>query len=114
MDTLWFGVKLGLGIAGGLFAAFLVWRIGVRISAELREFPSVFLDRRFVEAGFVWEENADVRGWLTRDPSNGEWIMWDARSRKVLRSTDDDTSWRVSAESLEECLAVGRAPQNGP
>ncbi len=111
MDTIWFGVKLGVGIAGGMLAAFVVWRIVLRVRAELRELPSLFLDRRFAKAGFTWEENANVRGWLTRDPNNGEWIIWDAESRRVLRSSEGDGCWRVSAESLDECLAVGRAWQ---
>ena len=96
VDTIWFGVKLGIGVASGILAAVLVLAdCSVGSRGELHALPSLLRDRRFVRAGFVWEENANVRGWLTRDPANGEWIMWDAGSRKVLRSTDEDACWRV-------------------
>jgi len=105
MDTIWFGIKLGVGITVGVLIAVVVWRMVHRIWIEIRGY---LLARRFVKAGFCWEPNAKVAGWLTRDPNNDDWILWDEENNKMLRSPDTYIEWRESTETLEECLALGR------
>jgi hypothetical protein len=101
MDAIWFGVKIGVGIAIAIFAITL-------LVGRLRWLAACYLDRRFVKAGFSWEENRNVRGWLTRDPNNDDWILWDRGNNRMLRSTDNDNAWTVSPENLEQCLNLGQ------
>jgi hypothetical protein len=101
MDTFWLGLKIGLGIAAGLTIWFAVARFPRRIRATLR-------DWRFSNAGFTYENNPNVSGWLTRDPHNGDWILWDDRHDVMLRSTEDAATWRATTETMQQCLTLGR------
>ena len=101
MDTFWFGLKIGLGIAAGLTIWFAAARLPRKIRATLRAW-------RFRNAGFSYEENRNVSGWLSRDPYNDDWILWDDRHDVMLRSTDDDVTWRATTETMEQCLNLGR------
>jgi hypothetical protein len=105
MSTVWFGVKIGAGILLGIvaasIAAIVVWRV-------FNEIRVLAFARQFVRAGFTWEENQNVRGWLTRDPHNEDWILWDEQHARMLRSSDGDREWRVSPERRRRCLDLGR------
>jgi len=93
MSEILFGVKIGLGIAIGLW---LAWRAYAWMT-------DLVLTLRFTRAGFTRERN----GWLSRDPNNDDWILWDPKNRRMLRSTDADTLWRTSGENLGQCLRLG-------
>lgn len=101
MATVWYGLKIGLGIGAGLGILFLA-------SFWFRRLRSHFHALRFVRAGFTYEQNPNVIGWLSRDPYNDDWILWDEIHQVMLRSADGDASWRISRESLRECLRIGR------
>ena len=101
----WAGFKIGVGIALGILAIVVIVRLARRV---LREISGSVVARRFVSAGFTWEENPNVCGWLTRDPNNGEWILWDEKQARMFRSSDNDSRWRVSSESRQKCLELGR------
>ena len=107
METIWFGLKLGVGFTLGLLLMILLWR-GTR---AVRGF---LLDRKFVKAGFTWEPG--LQGWLSRDPSNDDWILWDAQDKRVMRRKDPENpflaaecTWEPSGESVGDCLSVGVA-----
>lgn len=48
------------------------------------------------------------QGWLSRDPHNDDWILWDEQNKRMLRATEPDGNWRPSGESLEQCIALGQ------
>jgi hypothetical protein len=101
MHNIWFGIEVGVGLV-----------IGVAVAAILLlRLRDLSITRKFSKAGFLWEENQNVRGWLSRDPHNNDWILWDERSHRMLRSGDNDAQWQVSSESLEACLKLGLAYQ---
>jgi hypothetical protein len=93
MNEVLFGIKIGLGVAIGLW---LAWRVCGWVT-------DLVLTLRFTRAGFTWERS----GWLSRDPDNDDWILWDPKNHRMLRSSDSDTQWRLSAESLGQCLSLG-------
>lgn len=99
MGTIWFGVKIGVGTAIGLLFVYYVWR-------ELRALPETIRALKFHRAGFNWAEGP--QGWLSRDPCNDDWILWDEQNDRMLRATDPDGNWRPSGESLEQCISLGR------
>lgn len=99
MGTIWLGLKIGIGVAIGLLLVYYAWR-------ELRGLPETFRAVRFHRAGFDWAEGP--QGWLSRDPYNDDWILWDERNNRMLRATDPDGNWRPSGETLEQCTALGR------
>jgi hypothetical protein len=99
MGTIWLGLKIGVGIAIGLLVVYYIWR-------ELRALPETFRTLRFSRAGFDWAEGP--QGWLSRDPSNDDWILWDERNKRMLRATDPDGNWMPSGETQEQCIALGR------
>jgi hypothetical protein len=101
MGAFWFGLKIGLGIAAGV----TIWLVVARLSQVIR---AMLRDWRFTRAGFCYENNSNVAGWLTRDPHNDDWILWDDRHHVMLRSADGDTNWRATAETMKQCLALGR------
>jgi hypothetical protein len=101
MATLWYGIKIGLGIGAGLAILFIA-------TFWLRRLRCHFQALRFSRAGFTYEQNPHVTGWLSRDPENDDWILWDETHKVMLRSTDGDASWTASQESLQECLRIGR------
>lgn len=102
MDAVWFGMKIGAGIVIGAVVAIIV----------IREINDLIITRKFLRAGFTWEENSNVRGWLTRDPVNDDWLLWDTDHGRTLRSSDHDSHWRVSAENRDRCLEIGRRYQS--
>ena len=104
METLWFGIKMGVGIAAGLTIFFIVVRVFNGIRARITVL-------RFARAGFTYENNLQVSGWLTRDPHNDDWIIWDDKHNVMLRSADEDAAWRTTNESMHQCLALGRGYQ---
>ena len=100
MDSVWLGIKIGFGIAGGITAVWVVY-------ISFRYIAARMLDWKFYRANFTWEENEHVQGWLSRDPDNYGWILWDCVNNRMLRSQDGDGSWEPSRESVSECLRVG-------
>ena len=96
---LWFGLKIGVGFAIGLLLVYYLWR-------EIRGIPETRRALRFHRAGFNWAEGP--QGWLSRDPLNDDWILWDERNERMLRATDPGGNWRVSGETLDECIALGQ------
>ncbi len=99
MGTIWFGLKIGIGIAVGLLLVYYAWR-------ELRTLPETRRSLRFHKAGFDWAEGP--QGWLSRDPNNDDWILWDEQNKQMFRSTDRDPNWRPSGETLDQCIALGQ------
>lgn len=96
MSQILFGMKIGLGIAIGLLLAWLACRVYVWVT-------DLVLTLRFSRAGFTWERS----GWLSRDANNDDWILWDLKNRRMFRTSDSDTQWRLSEESLGQCLKLG-------
>jgi hypothetical protein len=101
MGTVWLGVRIGIGI----ILAFAAFRVSMRWFGK---FASRSNAKKFTKAGFQWEENQNVQGWLTRDPDNDDWILWDCPSQRMLRSSDNDSTCKVSTETRDECLSLGR------
>lgn len=99
MAAVWFGLKIGVGVAIGLLIVYYVWR-------ELRAIPHTRIALKFHKAGFDWADGP--QGWLSRDPGNDDWILWDERNNRMLRATDPGGEWRPSGENLEQCLDLGR------
>ena len=66
----------------------------------------------FRSAGFTFERCGPHRGWLSRDPSNGDWIMWNVKEHRMYRgATPDALLWMRSPESEGECIELGVASQ---
>jgi hypothetical protein len=101
MDTIWFGIKIGIGIAVGLMIVMVAARMLRGIRTLLRDF-------RFTRAGFSYENNPNISGWLTRDPQNDDWILWDDKHDVMLRSADGDAAWHASNETLNDGIALGQ------
>jgi hypothetical protein len=99
VGTIWLGLKIGVGFAVGLLLVYYIWR-------ELRAVPETRRALRFHKAGFNWAEGPQV-GWLSRDPNNDDWILWDEQNQRMLRATDLDPNWRPSEETLDQCIALG-------
>lgn len=99
MGTIWFGLKIGIGFAVGLLLVYYAWR-------EIRAIPETRRTLRFHKAGFNCAEGP--QGWLSRDPYNDDWILWDERNERMLRATDPDGDWRLSGETLDEWIALGQ------
>lgn len=98
MGAIWFGLKVGIGVGIGLLLVYFIWN-------EIRAIPNTALAVKFHKAGFDWAKGP--QGWLSRDPNNDDWILWDERNNRMLRATDPGGDWRPSDESLEQCLALG-------
>jgi hypothetical protein len=98
VGTIWLGLKIGVGFAVGLLLVYYAWR-------ELRALPETRRALRFHKAGFNWAEGP--QGWLSRDPNNDDWILWDEQNERMLRATDPDPNWRPSEETLDQCIALG-------
>lgn len=97
--TIWLGLKIGVGFAIGLLLVYYMWR-------EFRGVPQTRRALRFHMAGFDWAEGP--QGWLSRDPHNNDWILWDEQNERMLRAADPDGSWRPSGENLDQCIALGQ------
>jgi hypothetical protein len=98
MGTIWLGLEIGVGFAVGVLLVYYVWR-------EIRALPATRRALRFHKAGFDWADGP--QGWLSRDPYNDDWILWDERNERMLRATGDD-DWRPSGETLDECITLGQ------
>lgn len=99
MGTIWLALKVGVGFAVGLVVVYYAWR-------EVRALPETRRALRFHKAGFSWAEGP--QGWLSRDPNNDDWILWDGQNQRMLRATDPDPNWRLSGETLDQCIALGQ------
>ena len=101
VDTIWFGVKVGIGIAVGVTV------VSVLIGA-FRALAVYYTHWRFYRAKFTWEHGQHIQGWISRDPQNDDWILWDCANNRMLRSQDFDGSWTATNETVTECLEMGR------
>jgi hypothetical protein len=99
METIWFGVKIGVGIGLGSLLVYYVWR-------EFRGLPETRLALKFHRAGFDWAKGP--QGWLSRDPQSDEWILWHEGTNQMFRATDPDGEWKPSGESIGQCIALGQ------
>jgi hypothetical protein len=99
MAMIWVGFKIGVGAAIGLLLVYYTWR-------EIRALPDTRRALRFHKAGFNWEKGQ--QGWISRDPNNDDWILWQEQTGIMFRSTDSVPEWHPSGESLDECLALGQ------
>lgn len=103
MDTVWFGVKLGIGIVIGMTLIRFVWR----------EITGFALTRQFTKHGCTYQHEggseAHPNGWMTRDPNSNDWILWDVDRQRMMRLNDEapkSEPWKVSGESLAEFLSL--------
>jgi hypothetical protein len=71
VGTIWLGLKIGVGFAVGMLLVYYIWR-------ELRGLPETRRALRFHKAGFNWAKGP--QGWLSRDPNNDDWILWDEQN----------------------------------
>jgi hypothetical protein len=63
----------------------------------------------FVSSGFEFSRCGPFEGWLSRDPTNDDWILWSLKEQRMFRgSTPDAFLWVASSESKEECIQLGR------
>jgi hypothetical protein len=103
MDTVWFGIKIGIGIVIGMALVRFLWN-------ELREF--VFA-REFSKRGCTYQHEggseSHPNGWMTRDPNNDDWILWDIERKRTMRLNDQapkSEPWKPTDESLAEFLSL--------
>jgi hypothetical protein len=63
----------------------------------------------FVSSGFEFARCGPFEGWLNRDPTNDDWIIWSLKEQRMFRGpTPDAFLWVYSPESKEECIQLGR------
>jgi hypothetical protein len=105
MRTIWIGWDLIVGIAVVLMVTIAIGLVlAIRSWKKVR---AIRLSARFVDAGFTWEYK--LQGWLSRDPYNQDWILWDERNKRMLRLPDrEDADWRPSEETLQQCIELGQ------
>ena len=103
MDTVWFGVKLGIGIVIGMALVRFVWR-------EITGFAQT---RQFTKRGCTYQHEGGSEihpnGWMTRDPNSNDWILWDIDRQRMMRLNDKAQKtepWRASGENLAEFLSL--------
>lgn len=99
METVWHGIKLGIGLIVGFGVLFFLFR-------EIRGFLYTL---RFTRVGCTYqkgEKPGTPSGWLTRDPRIDDWLLWDVAHRVCLRMADhrgsmrwDDAHWQAWAVS---------------
>jgi len=101
MDTVWYGLKLGVGIALGLALARFVWN----------QITGFALARQFTKRACTYQREggseAHPNGWMTRDPNNDDWILWDIDRKRTMRLNDSapkSKPWEPTNESLSEFL----------
>lgn len=108
MDTVWVGIKLSFGLALGFALLYVVFRV-------FRQIRGFLFNLRFVHAGCTYqsgERPGAPCGWVTRDISNDDWVLWDVDGAVALRCSEDDppgASWRVSNETLRQFLTLARS-----
>jgi hypothetical protein len=105
MDTIWFGVKIGIGIVIGIALARFLFR----------EFMGFIDARRFTKVGCTFQHEggseAHPNGWMTRDPESSDWILWDIDRNKVMRLHDEaaqSTAWRATTESYGDFMRMAK------
>ena len=105
MGEIWFGWNI---IVGMVVVIVLEITFGLRLARPLwQKVRAKRLSARLVDAGFTWEYK--LQGWLSRDPYNNDWILWDERNERMLRRPDQERAgWRQAEESLRECIDLGR------
>jgi hypothetical protein len=103
MDTVWFGVRLGIGIVTGMTLIRSAW-------CEITGFA---LSRQFTRRGCTYENEGGSEthpnGWMTRDPNSGDWILWDVDRQRTMRLDDEAprfAPWKASTENLAEFLSL--------
>jgi hypothetical protein len=101
VDTLWIGIKLGIGIVIGM----------ALIRFVCREITGFAFSRQFTKRSCTYQHEggseAHPNGWMTRDPNNDDWILWDVDRQRTMRLSDEapkSEPWNVSSESLVEFL----------
>jgi hypothetical protein len=69
--------------------------------------------RDFTKRGCQYQHEggseAHPNGWMTRDPSSSDWILWDVTRQRMMRLNDEapkSEPWKVSNESLAEFLSL--------
>jgi len=103
VDTVWLGVKIGIGIVIGMAVVLFAWR----------EITGFALTRQFTKRGCTYQHEGGSEthpnGWMTRDPNNSDWILWDIDRQRMMRLNDEaqkSEPWRASDESLVEFLSL--------
>jgi hypothetical protein len=103
VDTVWLGVKLGIGIVIGMALIRFAWR----------EITGFALTRQFTKRGCTYQHEggseAHPNGWMTRDPNSNDWILWDVDRQRMMRLNDEASKfepWKLSNESLAEFLSL--------
>jgi hypothetical protein len=98
----WAGIEFGIGLVVG------IWLLIV-VPLRARAYYELWL---LMSSGCTYQDGSGgpeaPRGWLTRDVTNNDWILWDETSRVVLRCNDDapGAPWRASNESLRQFLSL--------
>ena len=63
----------------------------------------------FPAAGFVYRRSGSHLGWVSRDGSNDDWILWSVADQCMYRATSlEPSKWMASDETRAECLHLGR------
>lgn len=62
-----------------------------------------------IAAGFTYEYSMGIEGWISRDPSSLDWILWSNRENKMyIRKNDPNAAWQPAPEGKRECIMRGR------
>jgi hypothetical protein len=83
MNTIWLGVKIGIGIIIGFGLVKLVFGLVVGF-LDTRPFRKVSCSYQH-EGG----TEAHPNGWMTRDPNSNDWILWDEDRQRLMRLHED-------------------------
>jgi hypothetical protein len=109
VDTVWFGIKLGVGIVIGMALIRLLWR----------EIMGFIFSRQFTKRACTFQHEggseAHPNGWMTRDPRSHDWILWDIQRNRMMRLDDEapkSEPWRPSEETLPEFLKLAEEYNN--
>lgn len=105
MDTVWFGIKLAIGLALGFAILFLIYQ-------EIRGFLYV---TRFTRAGCTYqkgEKPGTPSGWITRDPRTDDWLLWDDTHNVCLRMADYDPLLLHWGKEKRQAWAASRGIPN--
>ena len=105
MGTIWIGWDAIIVIAIVMFVTFTI--AAILANRAWKKIRANHLSATLVDAGFTWEYR--LQGWLSRDPNNDDWILWDERNNRMLRlPSQRNDDWRQSEESLRECIELGK------
>ena len=105
MGTIWYGIKIGVGIVIGM----------ALIRVVFREIVGIVNSRPFTKVGCTFQHEggseAHPNAWMTRDPNNEDWILWDIDRQRVMRLHEDapqSTPWRATAESYGDFMRMAK------